>query len=163
MLILPQTLILSPLFCFSKKRLFEEIADYASCELKVSPKYLIEELNSREKMGTTVFFKGIALPLTIINVINYSYGVLSILDKPITFNSIDADEQLVDLAYTLFVSPQENYQHIEVLLQQLSHILANNDLLNALRLCRGEKSKISDILNKIDLTLNQIINGKNNI
>lgn len=161
MLILPPTLILSPLFCFSKKRLFEEIADYASCELKVEPRYLIDELNSREKMGTTVFFKGIALPHAIINDIDNSYGVLSILDKPITFNSIDADEQLVDLAYTLFVSPQENYQHIEILLQQLTQILANNDLLNALRLCRGEKSKISDILNKIDLTLNQSIKVKN--
>lgn len=161
MLVLPKTLILSPLFCFSKKRLFEEIADYASCKLNITPKSLIASLNEREKIGTTVCFKGIALPHAIINDIPESYGVLSILDKPITFNSIDSDKQIVDIAYTLFVSTNESYQHIESLLVELVHILSHNDLLNALRLCRGEKAKISEILNKIDLTLNQIINGKN--
>ena len=42
---LPDTLILSPLFCFSKKKLFEEIAESASVLLDVSCESLINALN----------------------------------------------------------------------------------------------------------------------
>ncbi len=160
MFILPKTIILSPLFCFSKKRLFEEVADFASCELNTHAKDLIFALNEREKKGTTVCFDGIAIPHASISDIPNTLGILSILDKPILFNSIDAQEQNVDIAYTFFISQNEDYTKIENLLKELSQQLAHNDLLNALRLCRGEKNKVSDILNKMDLSLNKIINGK---
>ncbi len=158
MLILPETIILSPLLCFSKKRLFEEVADYASCILKKNAQELINSLNEREKSGTTVFFDGIAFPHAMLTDIDKSIGVLSILDTPITFNSIDADQLDVDISYTFFFSQNEKYDKIEKLLMDFSSLLANNDLLNSLRLCRSEKQKISSILNKIDLSLSKNIN-----
>ena len=74
--------------------------------------------------------------------IDKSIGVLSILDTPITFNSIDADQLDVDISYTFFFSQNEKYDKIEELLMDFSSLLAN----------------ISSILNKIDLSLSKNIN-----
>ena len=101
MIVLPKTQILSPLFCFSKKRLFEEIAECAAFITKKTSKEIIVALNEREKLGTTVFFQGVAIPHAVIQSSTPTFAVLSILDKPITFNSIDADEQLVDIAFKI--------------------------------------------------------------
>ena len=153
MKVLPYTLILSPLFCYSRKRLFEEIAECASAELGVDPQLQIDELNYRETEGSTVFFQGVALPHAVMKKIPYSLAVLSILDKPVTFNSIDSDPQFIDIAFTLFVSVKDEYNKVEKLLLDVTDILSNQDLLNSLRLCRNENAKLKLILEKIDLLL----------
>ena len=115
MIVLPKTQILSPLFCFSKKRLFEEIAECAAFITKKTSKEIIFALNEREKLGTTVFFQGVAIPHAVIQSSTPTFAILSILDKPITFNSIDADEQLVDIAFSLFISPKDDVEKVESL------------------------------------------------
>lgn len=150
MLVLPDTHILSPLFCFSKKRLFEEIADCAGYILKKDPKDVIIALNEREKLGTTVFYPGVAIPHAVIDSQSDTFAILSILNKPITFNSVDADEQLVDIALSLFISPKDDLDNIEHLLKSLTIVLSNNDLLNSLRLAKNENKKLETIINQID-------------
>ncbi len=153
LIILPETHILSPLFCYSKKRLFEEIAQYAAFRVKKDTDDVIRALNEREKLGTTVFFQGVAMPHTVIDSDEPTFAVLSVLDKPITFNSIDADEQLIDIALSLFISPKDNIESIESLLKNLTIVLSNIDLLNSLRLAKNEKPKLEIILNQIDSLL----------
>ena len=151
--ILPKSLILSPLFCFSKKRLFEEIADSASYVLKEDPNNIVAKLNARETYGTTVFYPGIVLPHVVIDEKKESFSILAVLDKPVTFNSIDADEQLIDIALCLFISKSMDHEEAELLLKNLTTVLSNNDLLNAIRLAKNEVSKLSILLNKIDYIL----------
>ena len=139
MIVLPEVQILSPLFCFSKKRLFEEIAKYSSYILEKDPKDIIRALNEREQLGTTV----------------PTFSILSILDKPITFNSIDADEQLIDIAFSIFINKKDDIQKVESLLKNLTIVLSNVDLLNSLRLAKTEKPKLNVILNQIDCLLEQ--------
>ncbi|HAH71157.1 MAG TPA: hypothetical protein DCL74_05475 [Succinivibrionaceae bacterium] len=151
--LLPNTLILSTLFCYSKKRLFEEISENAATLLKTDPAKLIKALILREQYGTTVFFNGIAIPHAVIPDIDNTLAVLSILDAPVQFNSIDADPQSIDIAYTLFISPNDDYLYVEKLLQNLTDTFSNQDLLNSLRLARNEKSKITVLLKQIDAAL----------
>ncbi len=153
MKILPKTLILSPLFCFSKKRLFEEIAAAASGELELPQKVLVSILNEREDQGSTVFFDLAALPHALLPEEKPTLGVLSILDKAVPFNSFDADLRLVDITYTLFINPSDDYDEAQQLLLSLSSVLANLDLLNALRQSRNETAKINLILEKLDALL----------
>lgn len=153
--VLPKTLILSPLFCYSKKRLFEEISENAAVMLKTSPEILKKGLNTREQYGTTVFFNGIALPHAVIPNIAQTLAVISILDTPVLFNSIDSDPLPVDIAYTLFISPDEDYEQIAKLLRNISDVLSNQDLLNSLRLARNERGKINSILKHVDALLEQ--------
>lgn len=151
--VIPKSLILSPLFCFSKKRLFEEIGDCAGYVLHKSSNEIVNALNTRETYGTTVFYPGIAIPHAVIDSDHETFAILAILDKPITFNSIDADEQLIDIALCLFISSKDDKENVESLLKNLTIVLSNNDLLNALRLSRNETSKIETILNQIDFML----------
>ena len=151
MKILPKTLLLSPLFCFSKKRLFEEIAETASQELSIPQEKLIKSLDNREKLGSTILFDGIALPHAAINSEeNKSCAILSILNKPISFNSIDATPQHIDIAFAFFISKDQKYSDVEMMLKKLSQILSSSDLLNAMRLARNEINKLNQIINKID-------------
>lgn len=159
MIILPDTKILSPLFCYSKKSVFEEIADCGAFITGRSAQDIIRSLNKREEWGTTVFFQGVAIPHAVIEGIEKNFAVLSILDKPVPFNSVDADEQLVDIAFTLFISEKSDYDETEKLLKDLTTILSDQDLLNALRMVRNEKHKIEVILNQIDLMLDKIEHG----
>ena len=131
MIVLPEVQILSPLFCFSKKRLFEEIAKYSSYILEKDPKDIIRALNEREQLGTTVFFDGIAMPHAVIDSKVPTFSILSILDKPITFNSIDADERLIDIAFSIFINKKDDIQKVESLLKNLTRVLSNVDLLNS--------------------------------
>ncbi|MBQ9275145.1 MAG: PTS sugar transporter subunit IIA [Succinivibrio sp.] len=150
---LPQTLILSPLFCFSKKRLFEEVAQCASTTLKTPVKVLIDSLNRRESQGSTVFFEGAALPHALIEHAPQGLGVLSILDQSITFNSIDSDEVRIDIAYTLFIAAHEDYDQVQDSLRRITAVLSNQDLLNSLRLARNERTKIAKILGEVEALL----------
>ncbi len=151
--VLPKTLILSPLFCYSKKRLFEEITENAAVMLKISADVLQKALISREQYGTTVFFNGIAIPHALIPGIAQPLAVLSILDTSVLFNSIDSDPLPVDITYSLFISPDEDYDKITIFLQHLTEVLSNQDLLNSLRLARNERGKIYTILKQIDAVL----------
>lgn len=153
--VIPKSLILSPLFCFSKKRLFEEIADCAGYVLQKPAKEIIDALNKRETYGTTVFYPGIAIPHAVIDSEHETFAILSILDKPITFNSIDSDEQLIDIALCLFISRYDDSAKIESLLKNITIVLSNNDLLNSLRLVKNEPSKLAILLNKIDYILDK--------
>lgn len=159
MKVLPRSLILSPLFCFSRKRLFEEIADCASAELNTDSFVFIRALNAREEYGTTVFYNGIAIPHAAVSGINETIGILSILDAPVSFSSIDADPQSIDIAYTLFVNKDEDCDKVSELLQNITEVFSNQDLLNSLRLARNEDWKISKLLNQVDLMLASKLSG----
>ena len=84
-----------------------------------------------------------------------TFSILIILDKPITFNSIDADEQLIDIAFSIFINKKDDIQKVESLLKNLTIVLSNVDLLNSLRLAKTEKPKLNVILNQIDCLLEQ--------
>ena len=150
---LPETLILSSLFCYSKKRLFEEIAENASVILEVPSDFLIKELNKREQYGATVFYNGIAMPHAVIPGISKTIAVLSILDSPVHFNSIDSDPLYIDIAYTLFISPNDEYEEISKLLKNITEVFSNQDLLNSMRIARNERNKISTLLKQIEASL----------
>ena len=150
---LPDTLILSPLFCFSKKKLFEEIAESASVLLDVSCESLINALNDREACGTTYFCSGAAMPHALVPGASRTLGVLAILDTPVGCNSIDADPQKIDVACTFFISDRDDCEKITKLLEQVAAAFSNQDLLNSLRIARNEEWKIRKVLEQADLLL----------
>ena len=75
--ILPNTYILSPLICFSRKRLFEEMSDLAAAITGVEAHVLLTALNEREAMGSTACAKGICIPHGVIPELKQSVAVLA--------------------------------------------------------------------------------------
>lgn len=157
---LPPTLILSPIICFSKKRLFEEIAECASYITEIPTEQVITALNDREKMGSTVCAKSIAIPHAIILSAPKdfeTFGILCMLSEPIAFNTVDTDPLTIDMAYAFFISHDDSYEDVQNMLYEVSNILSQEALSNSLRLSRYDDDKITAILNKVDSLLSNAL------
>lgn len=150
--VLPPTLILAPLICFSKKRLFEELAECASSILEVSTQQVIDALNLRESAGSTCIGKGVAIPHALVKS-SRSCAVLALLNQSVTFNSIDSDPEEVDIAFSFYFSRSRKSEKDEAMLSHLSELLAEPELVNSLRLSHHDVGKIAAILNKTDQRL----------
>lgn len=148
--VLPPTYILSPLNCYSKKRLFEELCLVVSPLSEMHTKDLIYALNEREAFGSTICANEVGMPHTVVESLESSVAVLSILPEPIPYHTIDADYAGVDIAFAFFFSPKDEYERYEEILRLLYDLFKNNDLVNSLRRSWQDPFKLHHILQKID-------------
>lgn len=148
--ILPNVYILSPLTCFSKKRLFEEICATAAAISGLERNDLLRALEEREAQGSTVCAKGIAIPHALIPTLDKTVAILTILQQEVPYNSVDTDYQGVDMALAFFISPKDKYEDVEEMLRLVSKELSNTELANSIRRVWQENTKINMILRKLD-------------
>lgn len=153
--ILPQTYLLSPLTCFSKKRLFEEICTLVSAITGIKEDVLLQSLNERESYGATVCAKGIGIPHAVVNDLEQSLAILTIINKEVPYNTVDTDYMGVDIALAFFISPKDDYDYVEQMLRIVSRELDNTELANAIRRVWQDNSKLILILQKLDSLLCQ--------
>lgn len=153
--ILPKTLIISPLLCFSKKRIFEEIAECVSYMFNTSTQDIINALGHREMYGSTVVCDGFAMPHAYVPIKKDPIAILAILSKPVSFNTIDTDPQFVDVVFSFFFTKEDDLAQKEMMLESLTTLMSNQELLTALRKNKYDEIKIGLMLNRIDGILNQ--------
>ncbi len=151
--ILPPTIILAPLVCFSKKRLFEELGECAGSALQRSTYDIIQALNEREWAGSTVIADGVAIPHAKISGALPALAILCLLDKKIPFNTIDSDPVTVDIAFSFYFSPESNIEDLQLMLSHLCEIFDSSELRASLRRSHHDEGKILQILHKIDYLL----------
>lgn len=157
--VLPPTLILAPLSCYSKKRLFEELGECAGSILEIPSLTIINALNERESLGSTYADNRTALPHANLNC-DRECAILALLNKPVLFNNIDSEELTVDIAYSFYFGRNSDYDKSLKMLSSLSAVLQDQMIINSLRLSRHSRPKIARILAKIDLILqNQFTEG----
>ena len=153
--LLPPTLILAPLVCFSKKRLFEELSESAGFLLKLPPKEINQALYAREAAGNTVVAPGIAIPHAVVDGAMPSLLIVSMLDEKVDFQPLDSKPMAIDIAFAFFFAPQSKLEEAEEILEGLSEILQNSDLTASLRRAHHDESKVDRLLHKIDTRLTQ--------
>ena len=153
---LPDTLILSPLNCFSKKRLFEDVADQAAFIIKTHAIDINMLLNDREKCGSTALDNGVAIPHIQMRKIEKTFGVLSILQNKVFFNDVDTDLEDADIVYTFFFSSKDDPKEAEIFLKNICEIFENEELCVSLRRAKNEPDTIFALLKKIDVQLGQM-------
>lgn len=151
--ILPPTIILAPLVCFSKKRLFEELGESAGAVLERSTYDIIKALNEREWAGSTVIADGVAIPHAKVDGTLPALAILCMMDKKIPFNTIDSDPVVVDIAFSFYFSPDANIEELQLMLAHLAEIFDSSDLRASLRRSHHDESKLIQILHKIDYLL----------
>ena len=79
----------------------------------VSEEQIARALEEREKIGSTGFGKGIAIPHCRVENCNQPVGCLITLAEPIDFDA--PDNQPVDLVFALLVPDGEHQQHLDTL------------------------------------------------
>lgn len=158
--ILPNTYIISPLTCFSKKRLFEEISSLTAAVTGIDEQSIFLALNEREALGSTVCAKGIGLPHAMLSELDRSLAVLAILQAEVPYNTVDTEHTGVDLALAIFISPKEKYEDLEQILNLISQELKNPDLANSFRRSWQDNAKLMRILQKLDNMLDLALHPK---
>jgi PTS system nitrogen regulatory IIA component len=122
----------------SKKRVLEQIANLVAREFPdLESKSIFESLIAREKLGSTGFGNGIAIPHCRLPGCSAPISVLLRLDAPIDFDAIDGAP--VDLLFVLLVPPAATDAHLE-LLRQIASMLDRSEVRERLRHAQSSES-----------------------
>ena len=122
----------------SKKRVLEQIANLVAREFPdLEAKSIFESLIAREKLGSTGFGNGIAIPHCRLPGCSAPISALLRLDAPIDFDAIDGAP--VDLLFVLLVPPAATDAHLE-LLRQIASMLDRNEVRERLHHAQSSQS-----------------------
>jgi len=114
----------------SKKRVLELIGKLVAQHTNLDPDAIYESLIAREKLGSTGFGNGIAIPHCRLGDCHQAIGALLQLDGKIDFDALDG--QPVDLIFVLLVPQEATDQHLQIL-KMLAGKLDQAELRDALR------------------------------
>lgn len=111
-LLTPET-ILSGLTPRTKKTLFQQLAAAAGPAYGLDAKLVAERLAAREKLGSTGFGGGVAIPHAKIEGLRHVVGVFARLDHAIDFDAVD--DLPVDLVFALLSPIGAGAEHLKAL------------------------------------------------
>ncbi|AYC34243.1 PTS IIA-like nitrogen-regulatory protein PtsN [Pseudomonas cavernae] len=122
----------------SKKRVLEQIANLVARELPdLDGQDIFESLVAREKLGSTGFGNGIAIPHCRLPGCAAPISALLRLEAPVDFDAIDGAP--VDLLFVLLVPEAATDEHLE-LLRQIASMLDRSDVRERLRHAQSSDS-----------------------
>lgn len=111
-LLIPEA-VLSGIPANNKKKLFAALGEAAARAYGLDAAVVAERLHAREKLGSTGFGGGIAIPHGKIPGLSHVIGLFARLDKPIDFAAVD--DLPVDLAFVLLSPPESGAEHLKAL------------------------------------------------
>jgi PTS system nitrogen regulatory IIA component len=114
----------------SKKRVLELIGNLIAQHTALNADAIYESLIAREKLGSTGFGNGIAIPHCRLEQCPEAVGALLQLNSKIDFDSLDGEP--VDLIFVLLVPHEATEQHLQIL-KTLAEKLDQEEQREALR------------------------------
>ncbi len=99
----------------TKKALFQQLAALAEREYGLCANEVAERLTERERLGSTGFGKGVAIPHGKVEGLAHIVAVFVRIDPPIDFEAID--DLPVDLVFCLLSPPDAGAEHLKALAQ----------------------------------------------
>ena len=141
-LLTPET-ILPDLKATSKKQALQEIASYASSQLNIEDRTILDVLLERERLGSTGVGEGVAIPHGKLIKLNKLYLLFAKLAKPIPFDATDG--RPVDLMFLLLTPENAGGDHLTAL-AKVSRLLHNEKICNLLRGSENAEAIYSAIL-----------------
>ncbi|KRP74191.1 PTS IIA-like nitrogen regulatory protein PtsN [Pseudomonas paralactis] len=130
----------------SKKRALEQIANLISSQVpELEMQDVFEALIAREKLGSTGFGNGIAIPHCRLEGCETPVSALLHLEKPIDFDAIDGAP--VDLLFVLLVPQAATDAHLE-LLRQIASMLDRKEVRDKLRSASSSEALYQVVLDE---------------
>lgn len=129
----------------SKKRVLEQIASVIARDLPdLDDQIIYESLIAREKLGSTGFGNGIAIPHCRLPGCSSPISALLKLSTPVDFDAIDGAP--VDLLFVLLVPEAATDEHLE-LLRQIASMFDREEVRDLLRQARDSESLYQTVVN----------------
>jgi nitrogen PTS system EIIA component len=122
------------LACANKKALFQQLGAAAGRLTGIAPKEIVSALGEREKLGSTGFGGGVAIPHGKIEGLDKVVGYFARLSNPIDFQAVDALP--VDLVFLLLSPPDAGAEHLKTL-ARVSRMLRDQACVAKLRGARS--------------------------
>ncbi|SEE05202.1 MULTISPECIES: PTS IIA-like nitrogen regulatory protein PtsN [Pseudomonas] len=130
----------------SKKKALEQIANLIAREVPdLEMQDVFEALIAREKLGSTGFGNGIAIPHCRLKGCTLPISALMHLDAPIDFDAIDGAP--VDLLFVLLVPQAATDAHLE-LLRQIASMLDRKEVRDRLRSAASNEALYQVVLDE---------------
>ena len=126
-----------------KKNVLELISEIASSVSATNKDMVFEKLYEREKLGTTAFGNGIAIPHARIDDLSEAKIIILKLETAIDFNSSDGEK--VDLIVSLLAPNNKNEVHIKIL-SKIAEMLDDKIFREKIRNC-SNKLEIKSVIN----------------
>lgn len=118
----------------NKRSLFQQLAALAGGRLGIAPAAILETINEREKLESTGFGQGVAIPHGKVEGLPRIYCLFARLSDPVRYKAVDG--QNVDLVFLLLSPPDAGAEHLKAL-AALSRVIRHGPTLEKLRGARS--------------------------
>ncbi len=118
----------------NKKALFQQLATAAERQTGLAAKQIASALSEREKLGSTGFGGGAAIPHGKVEGLGRVFGYFARLSTPIEFQAVDS--MPVDLVFLLLSPPDAGADHLKAL-ARVSRLLRDRQAVAKLRGARS--------------------------
>lgn len=124
--------VLPALRATNKKQLIQQLAAAAAPLAGTEPQRIVEIVLERERLGSTGFGGGIAIPHGKLAGLNQVAGLFARLDDPVDFDALD--RRPVDLVFLLLAPEEAGADHLKAL-ARVSRTFRDSSLVEKLRGC----------------------------
>ena len=97
----------------NKRALLQQMAQFAAGRLHVDAAEILSSISERERLGSTGFGQGVAIPHGKIEGLARIYCMFARLSEPVDYKAIDG--QPVDLVFLLLSPPDAGAEHLKAL------------------------------------------------
>jgi PTS system nitrogen regulatory IIA component len=114
----------------NKKQIFQTLAEIAASAYGVCADEVIERLTERERLGSTGFGNGIAIPHAKLDDLDGVRGAVLLLQEPVAFDAVD--DMPVDIIFMLLSPTDSGADHLKTL-ARVSRFLRNETQVKRMR------------------------------
>src|SRR5215210_1834009 len=127
----------------SKRSLLQQLANLAGQRLGLEPAGILSSLADRERLGSTGFGQGVAIPHGKIEGLSRIYGVFVRLGEAVDFKALDGVP--VDLVFLLLSPPEAGAEHLKAL-AAISRVTRHAPTLDKMRGARSRDALAAVLL-----------------
>ena len=118
----------------NKRALLQQLASLAASRLDLPAATILATLAEREKLGSTGFGQGVAIPHGKVDGLSRIYGLFVRLSEPLRYKAVDG--QPVDLVFLLLSPPEAGVEHLKAL-AAISRVVRHAPTLEKMRGARS--------------------------
>ena len=118
----------------NKRSLLSQLANIAAGRLDVPASEILATISEREKLGSTGFGQGVAIPHGKVEGLKQIYGLFVRLAEPVGYKA--NDRKPVDLVFLLLSPPDAGAEHLKAL-AAISRVVRNAPTLEKMRGARS--------------------------
>jgi PTS system nitrogen regulatory IIA component len=127
----------------NKRQLLNQLAQIAGQRLAVDTALIADSIGEREKLGSTGFGGGVAIPHGKLAGLERVYALVARLSTPVDYKAIDGGK--VDLVFLLLSPPDAGAEHLKAL-AAVSRLVRNAAIVEKLRGARSRDALAAVVL-----------------